>query len=297
MDVSNFWWQSAIQEDDNCLSATISAANNNTATNENVTLDDLFTQEQIESGDCLTVNIESGAVVGSTVVGTAAFNVSTAFALAGAVRVNNEGTIIGIGGAGSTVSGGVGSNGGDAFTTTVDVTLNNSGTISGGGGGGGSGGQGGSGTETQEVTLGKGPCAKNCNTSCQNGFGAGAFCPSDRCNTGSGCTQFYCSRCKKSETVTTVGGDGGNGGNGAGYNQAATNGVAGAVGGGTSGNGGTGGDGGAVAAAGADGTAGANGASTNGLPGGVGGQPGAATVSNGNTITLINNGTINGAQL
>ena len=295
------------------LVANILAANNNTATNEEVTLDDLFTAEQIATGSDLIVNIEAGAIVGSNTVATPALNILSTSSLGSrTVTVNNNGTIIAAGGVAGTLGASVADlTGGNAFAVTIDTILVNNGTISGGGGGGGAGGQGGE--ANIQTTLGIGCCLNQTNaqqdgglSSCTVKYGAGATCTpfvlTNQCGgttcCDSGCggkNPGACQSCKRTETIT--GTAGGNGGVGAGYNQAATNGDPGAAPSSGQSQGGNGGNGGAIATAGTMGQTGANGNVSAGTAGGDPGLPGAATVANGNTITLTNTGDINGAQI
>ena len=282
---------------DLCGRATIESDNNNTATNEEVDLDDLFTQAQIESADALEITIENGAIVGSNNANTPALSISSAFTIGGTVNVINNGTIIGAGGAGGTGNGGNGGNGGVAFSTTVDVRFTNNGTISGGGGGGAAGGNGGNSSTTTESSLGACCCGSRCVSDspncCQITFNMSATCLSGF--TGVGCSDGQtCSNCGTRTTTTTQGGAGGTGGRGQGYNQTRQDGNDGATS--AAGDGGDGGNGGAVGANGTNGTTGANGNSTNGTAGGTAGTAGNATTNNGNTILMDNDGTINGTQ-
>jgi hypothetical protein len=284
---------------DLCGRATLAAANNNTATNEEVDLDDLFTQAQIESADALEITIENGAIIGSNNTNTPALSISSAFTIGGTVNVINNGTIIGAGGAGGTGNGGNGGNGGVAFSTTVDVRFDNNGTISGGGGGGAAGGNGGNSSTTTENSLGACCCGSRCvegsPNCCQQTFdNQSAICLTGFTSAGCGSDGNTCADCGTRTTTTTQGGDGGTGGRGQGYNQTSQDGNDGATS--AAGDGGDGGNGGAVGANGTNGTAGANGNSTNGTAGGTGGTAGNATTSNGNTILMDNDGTINGTQ-
>lgn len=94
--------------------------------------------------------INPGVQIRSTAVGTPALTINGSWP--GGVRLNNNGVIIGQGGAGGQGGNGVGFPvqpsyrgiagfaGGTALTASVPVTIQNSGTIGGGGGGGGGGG-------------------------------------------------------------------------------------------------------------------------------------------------------------
>jgi hypothetical protein len=86
--------------------------------------------------------INSGVYISSNSTGTPALRVDGSFP--GGVRLNNNGAIIGMGGAGARGGNTVaatpaGSGGGGALSVAVAITINNAGTIGGGGGGGGGG--------------------------------------------------------------------------------------------------------------------------------------------------------------
>lgn len=85
-----------------------------------------------------TVTINSGVYVGSTAVGTYAFDTGVTFPGGSALAVVNNGFIVGRGGNGGTES--TGQAGGPALRAQAAVSVTNNGTIGGGGGGGGSGG-------------------------------------------------------------------------------------------------------------------------------------------------------------
>jgi hypothetical protein len=94
----------------------------------------------------LTINIQSGVIIGSSSTGVAALTI-TGFPSYCLITVNNYGTIIGCGGAGGTAgsgstAGSAGVAGGPAITLGNTITINNYGSIYGGGGGGGGGGAG-----------------------------------------------------------------------------------------------------------------------------------------------------------
>ena len=295
------------------VEAEIVSANNNTATNEQVTLDDLFTSAQLASTTSKVITVKSGAVVGSTNTGVPALSISSSNTVNGTVTVINNGSIYGAGGTGGSANSGAGTNGGAAFSTSMNVTLINNagGQIRGGGGGGGGGGKGGNGSSSGFNSLGPGSCvgnlpsaAENCQASCEfaYGIGSGIICNPAGGNcvqgVGPGCllNQYKCQQCGSNTTVSTTGGDGGAGGNASGYNVAFSNGQSGAAGGNNAGNGGTGGDAGTWGTNGVVGGAGFNGNASNGSAGGAFGTAGASTVSNGNTITLTNTGILNGPQ-
>src|SRR6056297_1571662 len=94
----------------------------------------------------LDVTITPGVIVSASRTGIAALTVAGSFP--GGVRLTNQGTIVGMGGAGgngrgllnANSNGQPGAPGGPALRTTVPLTLTNTGTIAGGGGGGGGGG-------------------------------------------------------------------------------------------------------------------------------------------------------------
>ena len=287
------------------VDATITSANNNTSTNEDLTLDDLFTQAQIESTVTKRITINSGAIVGSTNVSTPALSIASSHTIGGAVTVINNGSILGHAGDGATAPGNAGAAGGTGFNTSISMTFTNNGTISGGGGGGGWGGVGGNGQ--YQTNLGQGNRQggqqtwplPSCDNSCISKFGTGAFCDfathgtnTSTCFNGLMDDCYYCARLH-----STTGGAGGASGNGFGYEQSNTNGSAGSAGGTNAGTGGAGGNGGAAGQAGAAGGTGANGNVTNGSAGTAGGAAGNATTANGTTLTMTNNGTINGNQL
>lgn len=96
-------------------------------------------------------------------------------------------------------------------------------------------------------------------------------------------------------TTYTSGGIGGSGGVGRGYNQSLSAGAAGAAGGTNAGDGGNGGQGGDWGQTGIEGSSGANGNYTNGSTGSAGGAAGRAVRMLAGTLTLSNNGVINGA--
>lgn len=86
--------------------------------------------------------INSGVYISSNGTGTPALRVDGSFP--GGVRLNNNGAIIGMGGAGGRglaayAVGAAGAAGGGALSVAVAITVNNAGTIGGGGGGGGGG--------------------------------------------------------------------------------------------------------------------------------------------------------------
>ena len=288
------------------IEAEIISANNETSTNETVTLDDLFTSAQLASTQAKVITIQSGAVVGSTNTGVPALSILSGNPVNGTVTVINNGSILGAGGAGGSANAGIGGNGGTAFSTSMNVTLinNSGGQIFGGGGAGGGGGKGGNGSTSSNVFQGKGECVPNdaCfnggskgeKSSCETNYGNGAYCNTscEPCVLVLG--NSVCNTCYKTITSTTYGGDGGTGGNATGYKQAPTSGQSGASGGTNAGNGGDGATWGTNGQAGGSGT---NGNSTNGVIGGAGGFGGASTQANGNTITLTNNGNLNGPQI
>jgi len=285
---------------ENSFTFTVLAANNNTPANEQLTLQDMFTADELASGAALNINIENGAIVGSTDPSIPAMQLSSVVPVTGPLTVINNGTIIGAGGVRGIGNGGAGGPGGSAFVTLFDVdfTNTNTGTITGGGGGGGAGGNGGNGSVTTTGGCYPDSCRWSCKgvgDGCQN-LGSGYFCNGTfvmQCED----SEMCCTCCAQSTTTTTTGGAGGAGGEGAGYNQTASPGSPGSNGGQNAGTGGNGSNGGAVAQAGTVGSTGASGNAGSGTAGGLGGTAGFATEANGNALSMTNNGTINGAQI
>ena len=307
--------------------ATILASGNGSGSNQNLTLDDLFTPAQLTNNLSKVINIESGAIVGGNTAGGIALDISSTNTVNGTITINNNGTIVGRQGGLSSI------NGGTAISFSKNATLVNNGTISGGGGKGQSGGQGGTGSYL--INLGYGyPIAGGCNTSCTFQYGANSFCQSTgtttvvcsfiQCRFGQcacpngvcinpqcvytsntyNCQQFMgttarCLNCQRTSYQT--GGAGGAGGFGAGFTSSGTNvsnssGASGTSPGNNSGAGGQGGAGGDYGLAGGAGLNGSNGNYTNGAaPADSAGSGGASIAKNSNTITVTNNGTINGS--
>lgn len=90
----------------------------------------------------LLIRINSGVIVGSSSISNAALNVSGVYPYG--ITIENNGTIVGMGGAGATgvngsTTGTVGGAGGTAIAVSSPVTIINNGVIAGGGGGGSSG--------------------------------------------------------------------------------------------------------------------------------------------------------------
>ena len=279
------------------------------ATNQNAS--DLF-------GDDYNVDypkeivINSGVELGTT--NTAEFGLEIDSGGSGTVKVTNNGTITGAGGA-------VASAGGDAVRVNLaNVTIINAGTIRGGGGGGAAGGSGGSG--------GTGGGGSYQTSSTHYSCGSTESCPnaqsSGMCQACAECNQYVRYLCTTYTTHNTNGGSGGSGGSGgagavgAGYNQSAGTGASGSSGsggssggtnagtGGTGGTGGSGGNGGGFGSAGSNGSSGntggtgANGNRTNGVAGSAGsaGASGGAAgraVQNDVSYTMTNSGTLTGA--
>ena len=239
--------------------------------------------------------------------------------LAGTLVVNNNGSIIGKGGAAN------GGAGGHAINNAAsNVTINNAGSLLAGGGGGGNGGNGGNGSFSQTVREPS------------SGFTYNPYIPSQyrwlrdgaylyiRWNSGytiegptyySGSTythggvtyirgdlkgqdydsgdSWYSLARSYNSTSSSTGGSGGSGGVGQGYNQTNASGSGGAGGGTNAGTGGTGGSGATYGTAGSTGSTGANGNSSNGSGGAGGGAAGAAVL--GTSVTMNNTGTLAGA--
>ena len=295
-----------------------------TATTTNVNLQSLF--EATYPGSWAQtvpkrVVVNSGVIVGATDTSNYALNIPSGFG--GTVKVDNNGSIQGAGGASN------GGNGGPAILAGAPgVTINNLGTIYGGGGGGGTGGAGGTGTYTSLGAVqalgvsgwntfpgyGGGQYGYRCQQTCvvafpsysnvYAGFNVGnpyrdkyccvACCYGSCCDccTNDAEQNAFASCCYGQPSVTnyTAGGAGGAGGVGQGYNQAATNGVGGSAGGTNAGTGGTGGTGGTWGTSGNTGGTGANGNNGVGVGGSGGGAAGYYIVNNGN-VTWTTTGT------
>lgn len=295
-----------------------------TATTTNVNLQSLF--EATYPGSWAQtapkrVVINSGVIVGATDTSNYALNIPSGFG--GTVKVDNNGSIQGAGGASN------GGNGGPAILAGASgVTINNLGTIYGGGGGGGTGGTGGAGSYTSLGAVqalgssgwntfpgyGYGQYGYRCQQTCvvafpsyanvYAGFNVGnpyrdkyccvACCYGSCCDccTNDAEQNAFASCCYGQPSVTnyTAGGSGGAGGVGQGYNQSAANGVGGSAGGTNAGTGGTGGAGGAWGTSGNTGGTGANGNNGVGAGGSGGGAAGYYIVNNGN-VTWTTTGT------
>lgn len=109
----------------------------------NLILSDLYTEAQWAGGSTKTVVINPGVIIGSTT--PAGESLSTGYQIngidmGGTLRIINNGSIYGAGGAGTL---GTGEVGGTALRALVPVEVTNNGQIYGGGGGGGVGGDGG----------------------------------------------------------------------------------------------------------------------------------------------------------
>ena len=241
------------------------------------------------------VVINSGVIIGATNTSNYALNIPSGFG--GTVKIDNNGSIQGAGGASN------GGNGGPAILAGASgVSIDNQGTIYGGGGGGGKGGTGGAGTYTYYF-----PDYQYCEMAVNNN------CPYGGTKSGTyrvQCCQGSDNACEKSvwrnvcvETRSSAGGTGGSGGVGQGYNQSATTApIFGATngptdGGTNAGRGGVGGNGSTWGTTGGNGSAGANGTpglavQTVGAAGGpaYGGLGGYYIVNNGN-VTWITTGT------
>lgn len=309
--------------------ATILASGNGSSSNQNLTLDDLFTQTQLAGNMSKTINIESGAIVGGNTAGGIALDISSTNTVNGTITINNNGTIVGRQGGLSSI------NGATAISFSKNATLVNNGTISGGGGQGGNGGQGGTGSYAYNYGAANyyttaGVFTSACDNSCHIRFGTSTSCAGTSstvtcdyfsclintctCSTCPGtCTSttyicsvtpsqgtyFYtCDQCEG--TAYQTGGTGGTGGFGAGFTSSSTNvsassGTSGTAPGNNSGAGGNGGAGGNYGQAGSAGAAGANGNHTNGSAGSSAGNGGSSIAKNSNTVTVTNNGTINGS--
>lgn len=125
------------------IKKTISASVNN------VIIQNLFTAAEWSSATPKEVTINAGVVVGSTSAGTAALRSGTGNG--GTVKIINNGSIRGAGGATTSAAGG------DAVETSINLTIENNGDIRGGGGGGGKGGTGGTGGGGTVTTTARDP--------------------------------------------------------------------------------------------------------------------------------------------
>jgi hypothetical protein len=257
------------------------------------------------------LTIGSGVTIGGTGSSAAIIIPSN---MAGTLEIDNDGSILGFGGAAN------GGAGGNAIQNLASgVTINNTGLLAGGGGGGGGGGAGGSG-QFETVTYrsyhgsndywqrgGRFNIADNEIVAVWGGslvinvYGGGGSYPSSITSYGiyrrgsffssSGKTHYY--GIGQASTTYTTGGAGGSGGVGQGYSQTNTSGSGGASGGTNAGSGGTGGSGAAYGTAGSTGATGANGNASNGSGGASGGAAGAAVT--GTSVSMNNTGTIYGA--
>lgn len=240
------------------------------------------------------VVINSGVIIGATDTSNYALNIPTGFG--GTVKIDNNGSIQGAGGASN------GGNGGPAILAGASgISIDNQGTIYGGGGGGGQGGTGGAGSYTYTFPEYQ-YCEMAVNNNCPYG-GTKSYTYRVQCCQGSD------NACEKSvwrnvcvETRYSAGGSGGSGGIGQGYNQSQSNApifgqTNGPTDGGTNaGRGGVGGNGSTWGTGAANGAVGSNGNYTNsptlGTAGGptYGGLGGYYIVNNGN-VTWVTNGT------
>lgn len=219
-------------------------------------------------------NVASGVILSANSTAVYAGDVDTSWAAGDTVRINNSGTIVGMGGAGgagglltNNLSGYAGENGGGAFRAQRSVSVSNTGTLAGGGGGGGGG------AAARDTSPGE-------TTATTGGGGGGGGRSSAAANSAGGAAGFQGGQVPLAGNPGTfsAAGSGGAGG-------ISTPGV-------TQAYGGAGGAGGGWGAA---GTAGQN--ATNDLlttTGGAGGAAGAAVVGNSN-ITWIATGTRLGA--
>jgi hypothetical protein len=253
-----------------------------TTTNLNLqtTFNNIFGATAWTSTKRKRVIVNSGVIVGATSTANYALNIPSG--LGGSLKIENNGSIQGAGGA---ANGGTGGNA--IFAGSSGISINNQGTIYAGGGGGGQGGTGGQGsytTTTQTIvgdlsafgSVGSGQCNSLCSFYYPGTYGVyNGLC--------------YCA-VNSTSTVITAGGTGGAGGVGRGYNQSLTGGSSGSAGGTNAGSGGTGGAGGDWGNNGSAGTAGSNGNYTAGTAGSSGGLSGFYIVNNSN-VTWISTGT------
>lgn len=310
--------------------ATILASGNGSGSNQNLDLDDLFTSSQLGNATAKVINIESGAIVGGNTAGGIALDISSTNTVNGTITINNNGTIVGRQGGLSSINGGTAISFSKNATLVNNGTISGGGGQGGNGGQGGTGSY----TLNQGPANYYVPQPFNihpCDYSCQIRFGSSSscsqaapstitctiydclyntcgcsVCPGSCTSLNYNCQQtvsqgmlFYsCTACQT--TAYQTGGTGGAGGFGAGYTSSGTNvsassGGTGTAPGNNSGAGGNGGAGGNYGQAGSAGTAGANGNFTNGTAGSSGGNGGSSIAKNSNTVTVTNNGTINGS--
>lgn len=293
------------------------------SSNTNIDISSLFSAADWSNPDIMKrVIIPNGVSIGSTDVGRAALR--SGGGLAGMLKIENSGTILGCGGA---INGGVG---GDAFLADdAGIHLINHGDIWAGGGGGGKGGQGGAGTYTATITDGP-------HYSGVHGSPAWFWMDSTKLEKGgtnatriswdgseitvspthassyvNGGYTYYRGNFRErqssqktrvdayevsrshSSTKSATGGNGGDGGRGQGYSVAYTGGSSGAAGGTNAGTGGNGGSGAAWGQSGADGSAGTDGNAGSGFAGQPGGLAGFA-IKNIANVTLTNTGSWRG---
>jgi hypothetical protein len=265
--------------------------------------------------------ISSGVTVGATNTSNYALSLPSGFS--NTVRVVNNGSIQGAGGAANS-----GTGGNAIFAGAAGILIDNQGTIYSGGGGGGAGGTGGTGGQgyytvgydcsyVQSLGNPGSSCTSSCvdpSVVCDYWYGSGAYCVSGgycdgrdgECYLTIGCDNCgrYISQTCYYNVYTSGGGGGagGAGGRGRGYDGALAAGSAGSGGaaggtnagsGGTGGTGGTGGDWGTSGGTGNTGGTGANGNYTGGSGGSAGSGGGLAgyyIVNNGN-VTWVATGT------
>ena len=274
------------------------------------------------------LTVGSGVTIGGTGSSAAIIIPSN---MAGTLEIDNDGSILGFGGAAN------GGNGGNAISNSASgVTINNTGTIAGGGGGGGLGGTGGTGGNGTTITYGGNIYNGGNNwqdyyqfytqtivrrNSTNYNYGTDGSEPKviggtyiiRGTNYGNNWCPYYDCRwiqygLKLGSSSATTGGSGGSGGSGGvgqGYNQtnaSGSSGSAGAAGGDNAGTGGTGGTGGAGGTYGSSGSTGltgatgANGTASNGSAGSSGSSGGSAGAAvAGTTVTMNNTGNVYGA--
>ena len=239
--------------------------------------------------------------------------------LAGTLVINNNGSIIGKGGAAN------GGAGGHAINNAAsNVTINNAGSLLAGGGGGGQGGNGGNGSYTslvrqpssgfyyggtykwqivsnaQQLRISwnsygyfQNPTNYQSSTTSWTTGGWTYLKGSLRDSDNDFPYSYFEVARQQNQTVSTSGGSGGSGGVGQGYTQTNASGSGGGSGGTNAGAGGTGGSGATYGTAGSTGSTGANGNSSSGSGGASGGAAGAAVL--GTSVTMNNTGTLAGA--
>jgi hypothetical protein len=140
-----------------------------TTTSTNVDASSYFTTDEWTSSTPKRLVVNSGVVVGATNTSNYALLIPSGFG--GSFILDNNGSILGAGGAANSGTGG------NAIFAGAAVSINNAGLIYAGGGGGGQGVNGGKGSFTTVSYLGQGNVIRQsfsyapCNQSCTNKYG------------------------------------------------------------------------------------------------------------------------------